>query len=46
VDVKTWHLHAHMFDGDAAAGPVPLLFATNPEIAAAAITAITSDGNR
>ena len=39
VDVKTWYLHAHMFDGDAAAGPVPILFAANPEAAAAAIGA-------
>ncbi len=39
VDVKTWYLHAHMFDGDAAAGPVPILFAANPEAAAAAIEA-------
>jgi hypothetical protein len=39
VDVKTWYLHMHMFDGDTAAGPVPLLFAANPEIATAAIAA-------
>jgi hypothetical protein len=39
VDVKTWYLHAHMFDGDAAAGPVPILFIANPEAAAAAIEA-------
>ena len=39
VDVKTWYLHAHMFDGDVAAGPVPLLFAANPDVAAALITA-------
>jgi hypothetical protein len=39
VDVKTWYLHAHMFNGDAAAGPVPILFATNPEAAAAVIEA-------
>jgi hypothetical protein len=41
VDVKTWYLHAHMFNSDAAAatGPVPILFAANPEIAAAAIEA-------
>jgi hypothetical protein len=34
-----WYLHAHMFDGDTAAGPVPILFAANPEAAAAAIEA-------
>jgi hypothetical protein len=28
-----------MFDGDIAAGPVPLLFAANPDVAAASITA-------
>jgi hypothetical protein len=28
-----------MFDGDIAAGPVPLLFAANPDEAAASITA-------
>jgi hypothetical protein len=39
VDVKTWYLHAHMFDGDVAAGPVPLLFAANPDVAAASIAA-------
>ncbi len=39
VDVKTWYLHAHMFDGDIAAGPVPLLFAANPDEAAASIAA-------
>ena len=39
VDVKTWYLHAHMFDGDIAAGPVPLLFAANPDVAAASIAA-------
>jgi hypothetical protein len=39
VDVKTWYLHAHMFDGDDAAGPVPLLFAANPDVAAASIAA-------
>ncbi len=39
VDVKTWYLHAHMFDGDVAAGPVPLLFAANPDEAAASIAA-------
>ncbi len=37
--MKTWYLHAHMFDGDAAAKPVPILFAANPEAAAAAIEA-------
>jgi hypothetical protein len=39
VDVKTWYLHAHMFDGDVAARPVPLLFAANPDVAAASIAA-------
>ncbi len=39
VDVKTWYLHGHMFDGDIAAGPVPLLFAANPDEAAASIAA-------
>ncbi len=39
VDVKTWYLHTHMFDGDVAAGPVPLLFAANPDVAAASIAA-------
>jgi hypothetical protein len=39
VDVKTWYLHAHMFDGDIAPGPVPLLFAANPDEAAASIAA-------
>jgi hypothetical protein len=39
VDVKTWYLHAQMFDGDVAAGPVPLLFAANPDVAAASIAA-------
>ncbi len=39
VDVKTWYLHTHMFDGDVAAGPVPLLFAANPDEAAASIAA-------
>jgi hypothetical protein len=28
-----------MFDGDVAAGPVPLLFAANPDVAAASIAA-------
>jgi hypothetical protein len=28
-----------MFDGDIAAGPVPLLFAANPDVAAASIAA-------
>ena len=37
VEAKTWYLHAHTFDGDLAAGPVPLLFANNPEVATAAI---------
>ena len=39
VDVKTWYLHAHMFNGDVAAGPVPLFFAANPDEAAASIAA-------
>ncbi len=37
--MKTWYLHAHMFDGDVAAGPVPLLLAANPDVAAASIAA-------
>jgi hypothetical protein len=45
VDVKTWYLHAHMFDGDIAAGPVPLLFAANPDVAAASIAADQNKNN-
>ncbi len=38
VDVKTLY-HAHIFDGDVTAGPFLLLFAANPDVAAASIAA-------
>jgi hypothetical protein len=37
IECATWFLHTHSFDGDVAAGPMPILFAANPEAAAAAI---------
>jgi hypothetical protein len=37
VEYATWFLHTHSFDGEAAAGPMPILFAATPETAAAAI---------
>ncbi len=39
VETKAWHLHAHLFDGDVAAGPVPLLFAADPAAAGEALLA-------
>lgn len=35
VLIKSWDLNADMFDGDALAGPVPTLFATDPDAAMA-----------
>ena len=35
VVLSKWSLHADYFDGDLLSGPVPLLFAENPEEAIA-----------
>jgi hypothetical protein len=37
VSISEWDLTCNLFDGETAAGPVPRLFAANPEEAHAAL---------
>ncbi len=37
VSISEWDLTCNLFDGETAAGPVPRLFAANPEEALAAL---------
>ena len=39
IHIKTWSLAATLFEGEVAGGPVPTLFAADPEVAKAAISA-------
>lgn len=39
VEGMSWHLHAHLFDGDVAAGPNPILFANDMAAANEALLA-------
>ena len=40
--LKSWDLSAQLFDGEQLAGPIPLLFAEDPDSAKAAIVASTA----
>jgi hypothetical protein len=37
VELATWPLEASLFDGDTAAGPVPLIFSEDPDSSRAAL---------
>jgi hypothetical protein len=39
IELVSWDLEATLFDGDVAAGPVPVLFSEEPESTAAAVAA-------
>jgi hypothetical protein len=39
VELAVWSLEASLFDGEIAAGPVPVLFSEEPEATLAAVTA-------